>query len=62
MFEGIFLLIVGLIIAWKPVIPWFLHIGWLINAEQSELSYIIFRGGGILMAIAGFFYVLGEFI
>ncbi|MBM7577897.1 hypothetical protein [Jeotgalibacillus terrae] len=62
MLSGFFLLFFGLIITWKPVIPWFIGIGWLVNAEQSELSVIFYRGVGILMLIAGFFYMLDAFI
>ncbi|KIL44663.1 hypothetical protein KP77_28840 [Jeotgalibacillus alimentarius] len=62
MVQGFFLLFFSLMITWKPAIPWFIAIGWLVNAEQSELSVIFYRGVGILMSIAGFFYMLDAFI
>lgn len=51
---GIFIIIIGLLVAWKPYIAWYLEIGWkLQDVEPSELALLWNRIIGIIVVIIG---------
>jgi hypothetical protein len=56
---GIIFIIIGLLGAWKPYIPWYLEIGWkLQDAEPSEMALLWNRILGFLFAFIGLIMLL----
>lgn len=59
MLIGIFLIIIGVFVAIKPYIAWYLCIGWQIkNSEPTEIGLSIYRIIAVVKVIIGFIVII----